>query len=432
MKRTIQKFFALLLVFTVLLSLAACAKDGGVVPFDTPEVTDIPDTTPAADPGVVETTVPEATDPQPTTPGPTIPQVTTPVATTPVVTTPVATTPVPTTSPAAPLVIARQPASLSVSALPSTVKFSVSVSGGTAPYQYKWYTEDKKQNATAVNNIFDSVSGADTATVTLKVESNNQSGNIWCVVTDANGNSVTSNKAQLKANAPFTFTKHPRGEKKTALDWVTFTVKVAGGTEPYLYRWYHDLTGTKTEIRDGKYAQGGHKQEVCFLILNEYRSGKVWCEVTDGKGKVHVSDSATLDITNPLYISWQPTDITAAEGSSATFLVEAAGGTAPYTYRWYCNRGNGEEAMKNGGGVSGTTTSKLVVSKLDAEDNGMQVWCVVTDAEGATDTSAVAVLTVKLQPTQPPATTPAPTDPPATTPAPTDPPATTPEPTEAP
>ncbi len=414
MKITTKKLLSLLLVFTLLLGLAACKEEGKKTPDTTTTAPEALDTKPPVQTDQPpESTGPVVTDPVLTTPVPSEPEMTDPVPTT-----PVPTTPVPTTPPAAPLAITKHPGAASVTTANASMKFSVTVSGGTAPYQYKWYTEDKKQNATTVDKVFDTVSGADTATVTLQVTGNNQSGNIWCVVTDAAGKTVTSNKAQLKVNIPMTLTKHPTGESKTAGEWAHFTVKVSGGSGSYLYRWYTDISGKEVEILDSKYAVGARTAQLSLWTQRSDRTGSVWCVVEDASnGKKLTSEKAALTLVNPLYISWHPSDITVAEGGGATFLVEAAGGTAPYTYQWHCALGDEEVEVDSG--------TSLSFVDLPKELDGMKVWCVVTDAAGAEDVSAVATLTVKPAPTQPPATTPAPTDPPATTPAPE----TTPEPT---
>ncbi len=399
MKTTTKKLFALLLVFTLLLSLTACKKDK-----KTPEITTTVQETDAPIPPVVTTTAPEptpaVTDPEPTTPGVTDPEPTTPAPT----------TPAPTTASAAPLAITKQPAGTSVTEAKANVTFSVAVSGGTSPYQYKWYTEDQKQNAVTVDKVFDVVSGADTASVSVQVTGNKQAGNIWCVITDAAGKTITSDKAQLKVNIPLTLTKQPTGENRTAGEWAYFTIKVSGGSGSYLYRWYTDISGKETEILDSKYAVGARTESLSIWTQRTDRTGSVWCVVEDASnGKKITSEKATLTLVNPLYISWHPKDADVAEGGSATFLIEAAGGTAPYTYTWYVDDGSGEVAVGQG--------TSLTIIDIPVEANGAKVWCVVTDAAGATDTSAVAIITVKPAPTQPPATTPEPTQPSETTPA---------------
>ncbi len=398
MKTTTKKLFALLLVFTLLLSLSACKKDKKA-----PEITTTVQETEDPTPPVVTTTAPaptttpEATDPEPTEPEITQPEPTTPAPT----------TPAPTTAPAEPLVITKQPAGGNVTEANASVTFSVAVSGGTSPYQYKWYTEDAKQNAVTVDKVFDTVTGADTASVSVQVSGNKQAGKVWCVITDAAGKTITSDKAQLKVNIPLTLTKQPTGESCTAGEWTYFTVKVSGGSGSYLYRWYTDISGKETEILDSKYAVGARTGSLSLWTQRTDRSGSVWCVVEDASnGKKVTSDKVTLTLVNPLYISWHPSDITVAEGGSATFLIEAAGGTAPYTYTWYVDDGTGETKLGNG--------SSLTFVDLPMEANGAKVWCVVTDAAGATDTSAVATITVKPAPTQPPVTTPEPA--PETTP----------------
>lgn len=87
-----------------------------------------------------------------------------------------------------PLKITKQP--VDVGSYGSSVKFTVSVTGGTSPYTYNWqYYEVKWYDVEGMPGIF-TASGS-----TLKMLTKDGSKDIRCVVTDADGCTVTSDEA---------------------------------------------------------------------------------------------------------------------------------------------------------------------------------------------------------------------------------------------
>src|SRR6266850_4204266 len=81
-------------------------------------------------------------------------------------------------------------------------------------------------------------------------------------------------------------------------------------------------------------------------------------------------------------ITAQPANQTVTAGQTATFSVTAAG-TAPLTYQW----------NKNGGAISGATSSSYTSPATASSDNGAQFSVVVSNSAGSV-TSGAAALTV--------------------------------------
>src|SRR6266850_1679362 len=81
-------------------------------------------------------------------------------------------------------------------------------------------------------------------------------------------------------------------------------------------------------------------------------------------------------------ITAQPANQTVTAGQTATFSVTAAG-TAPLTYQW----------NKNGGAISGATSSSYTSPATASSDNGAQFSVVVSNSAGSV-TSGAATLTV--------------------------------------
>jgi Zn-dependent metalloprotease len=84
-------------------------------------------------------------------------------------------------------------------------------------------------------------------------------------------------------------------------------------------------------------------------------------------------------------ISSQPSSVTVAPGSVASFSVTATGGTAPYTYQW----------MRNGANLAGATSAGYSLT-AQTTDNGAVFSAKVTDSATTptTATSSGATLTV--------------------------------------
>jgi hypothetical protein len=84
-------------------------------------------------------------------------------------------------------------------------------------------------------------------------------------------------------------------------------------------------------------------------------------------------------------ISGQPSSVTVAAGSTASFSVTATGGTAPYKYQW----------MRNGANISGATAASYSFTTAST-DNGAVFAVKVTDSASTptTATSNNATLTV--------------------------------------
>ena len=93
----------------------------------------------------------------------------------------------------------------------------------------------------------------------------------------------------------------------------------------------------------------------------------------------------------PVEITAQPQDATVKVGKKASFRVSATGGSGDYSYQWYYRAD--ENAQWAPSTAASGKTAKYVVT-VKARHDGYQYYCVVTDAQGNTASSAVATLTV--------------------------------------
>lgn len=113
--------------------------------------------------------------------------------------------------------------------------FSVAASGGKAPYKYEWrYYGGPEEDYALLNG--------DKATYTSKGCALSENGDqYYCVITDANGKTVTSNKATLTVTAAATELKITSQPQGITVEWgdghgpfnPVFSVAVSGGKAPY-------------------------------------------------------------------------------------------------------------------------------------------------------------------------------------------------------
>ena len=90
-------------------------------------------------------------------------------------------------------------------------------------------------------------------------------------------------------------------------------------------------------------------------------------------------------------ITTQPSDVSLYVGQTVNFAVAAEG--EGLTYQWYIQRAN-ETAFTPWNGKTAPSASFMA----NAGHNGLQVYCVVTDANGNSVTSETVTLTVKANP----------------------------------
>lgn len=104
---------------------------------------------------------------------------------------------------------------------------------------------------------------------------------------------------------------------------------------------------------------------------------------------------------NEVIITKQPTDITVAEGDTATFTVKA---TNAANYQWYCaasyndipQGGNGS-IIDTAGKVSGATTDTLSLNNVTEKMDEEWIWCYISDENSKGVLSVQAKLTVTTE-----------------------------------
>lgn len=193
---------------------------------------------------------------------------------------------------------------------------------GAEPLTYKWYY--RMPGETEFVYAYMETSNA-TANPSYSYDMTNSTSGmeVYCIVTDADGNSVQSNTVTFTL---FEIRTQPAdnfaGTGKDA------TASVAAVGEKLSYLWYAKYPGagdfTATDCTSATYA----------LSMNSQRSGtEVYCVITDANGNTVQSEAATLSL---LGFIRQPSDILAAHDSVVVLSAEAEGEGLEYywSYRY--------------------------------------------------------------------------------------------------
>ncbi len=275
----------------------------------------------------------------------------------------------------------------SITCVSPTVKITAGASGGTAPYAFRWSTNETTDNiiASQPNNYFVSISDRNGCTTTAITLVSQVAPMVGTITKSAPVTCATINKIKLSASAnggtlPYTYlwstnettpiitpntegvysvtitdSKNCKTVAKTVVSCLPTTLLTAGaivtntscynsnngsikatatgGTGTYTFRWSNgQMTQTATNLGKGTFT------------------------VTVSSGIQTATASAFVDETTQLIgIILPPTTITCGNPSSI-LTAGVRGGTMPYTYKWSTNAANTSIEIKTAGDYSVTIT----------------------------------------------------------------------------
>jgi len=210
---------------------------------------------------------------------------------------------------------------------------------------------------------------------------------VYCVISDRYGASVTSKVATYDMPASLYIAQQPKsvcvanGEKAT--------VKVSAMGAGLTYRWYYKDPGMTKFTYTSSFQTNTYS-----VTMTDARAGRqVLCRVYDKNDNMVQSSKATL--SQAVRITKQPTDVCVANGKTAKVTVKAVGDGL--TYRWYFKEA-GASSYKYTSSFTGNTYS---VTMTDARA-GRRVLCKVYDKYGNEVQSKSALLSQAVRITKQP------------------------------
>ncbi len=257
--------------------------------------------------------------------------------------------------------------------------FKVTATGSGLTYQWQF----KKANESEWKDS--SMSRAKTASLTVEGTSARNGYQYRCVVTDENGNKLTSNAGTLTVISLLSITSHPVSQSVLEGNNAVFTVGAKGSD--LSYQWQFKTANASEWVDSG---MTGAKTNSITVQGTKARNGYQYrCVVSDGSGNKVTSNGATLTVTSTVAITGQPASQSVANGANAVFKVTATG--SKLSYQWQFKTAGAGEWKDSG--MAGAKTNSITVQGTTAR-NGYQYRCVVMDGKGNKVTSNGATLTV--------------------------------------
>ncbi len=211
-------------------------------------------------------------------------------------------------------------------------------SGGTAPYNYQWYSDAGLTNP---------IPGETNATITGL-----EAGTYWVKVTDDNG---------CEASTPATVDEPPELTVSATDDVLdcfgdsdgTSTATPSGGIQPYSYQWYLDA-GFLNPIAGETNA-----------TINGLTAGTYYILVTDASGCT-ASDDIAVDEPTAVTVTATDDNLDCSDDSDGTSTATPGGGTPGYTFQWYGNPPpNDPIAGETNATITGLTTGTYYIEVTD-------------------------------------------------------------------
>lgn len=239
-----------------------------------------------------------------------------------------------------------------------TVSASVEATG--EELEYLWYVKAAGDAEFLASTITENVYSCVLKNAEFKLE-------LYCVITDAYGNCVTSATVKLSPSLPLKILKQPKKSNTPVGETVTVTVKAQG--EKVSYRWYEKLPGKKsfqkTSVTTASYSWKAAKKT----------SGRqVYCVIVDAYGNQVKTKTVTLTCFVPLKITKQPTHVGVKAGKISKTTVTATG--EGLKYQWYYKNPKDKKFKKS------SIKSKTYSWTMKTKYSGRQTYCIITDTYG--------------------------------------------------
>ena len=159
------------------------------------------------------------------------------------------------------------------------------ISGEGLTYQWQYQNPGKSywQNS--------SQSGNQTATLTVPITAARDGQKYRCIITDAAGNTATSDAATLTVVTKITITSQPVDFTGAVGDMATFTVEATGNSD-LTYQWQYQNVGTSYWQNS---SQSGNQTATLTVPITAARDGQKYrCVITDADGNTVASNEASI------------------------------------------------------------------------------------------------------------------------------------------
>ena len=169
----------------------------------------------------------------------------------------------------------------------------------------------------------------------------------------------------------------------------SFTVEIAGGQAPYIYKWVTEKeTGSSPTSASQTSGQRTSTYSVTFPpdTFEVSKTVFVYCVVTDSDGKSVRSEKAGVTpYSDALRVLKQPEDrsVRMPGDSAVSFSAEIIGGKPPYVFDWREELSSRTVSIQQ---ISSETRNTLNVNdaeQLLSQGEEITVCCIVTDSAGA-------------------------------------------------
>jgi hypothetical protein len=229
------------------------------------------------------------------------------------------------------------------------ITFTANATGGTAPYQYKWWLFDGSWNVVSnwsASSTFSWTPSTASSAYRIAVWVRN-AGNNNDTYENANSNGsigyvVTAGAAPLSVNSLTANAASPQAPGTS----ITFSASASGGTAPYQFKWRvsSDGGGSFTTAQD--WSSHASFTWTPASAIAEARIS-VWARnsgvtADTPQAQATMGYVITTPSAGPLVLNSITSNIASPQqtGTLITFTANASGGTAPYQYKWWVHDGS--------------------------------------------------------------------------------------------
>lgn len=215
---------------------------------------------------------------------------------------------------------------------------------------------------------------------------------VYCVLRDKYGATLTTDIATATIRKGLTIVSQPADIVAKAGDKFSFTVAATGPTT-VTYNWFYMVPVSCGG--DGMFHKAGNYSDTYTRTASEKTDGiQAYCKVTCGGETVQTAiATGTLkpNEAKAIRIISQPADLELKTGAKAVFTVDAQGEGLAYSWYYMVPVSSGGDGKFHKAGVYTNSYTRTASVKTD----GMQAYCVISDAKGNKLNTVTATLTLK-------------------------------------